>query len=198
VLAGGTSRRYGGVPKGLLEVGGRRLLDRVVEGLALATGEPPLLIANAPEAAQWRADLLVVSDVQPGAGCVGGILTALVAARAPVLCVAWDMPFVSADLLRALVADAHGFNAFLPESCGPQRLEPLCAVYSPECAPAIENRLARGDRRAIGFHADVRVGTLSFERVRAFGEPQVLFFNVNTPGDLVRAEALHRRSGSAP
>jgi len=39
----------------------------------------------------------------------------------------------------------------------------------------------------------VKVGTLPLERVRAFGDPAVLFFNVNTPEDLEQAEALWRR-----
>jgi molybdopterin-guanine dinucleotide biosynthesis protein A len=197
VLAGGDSRRYGGVPKGLLTVGGRRILDRVVEALARATGGPPLLIANALEATHWRGDLLVVPDVQPGAGSLGGILTALVTARAPVLCVAWDMPFVPAGLLRALAEQGAGFDAFLPESSGPRRVEPLCAVYGPACIPVIERQLARGDLRAVAFHADVRVGVLPLSAVRAYGDPALLFFNVNAPDDLGQAEDLWRRSVEA-
>ena len=55
--------------------------------------------------------------------------------------------------------------------------------------------LARGDLRAIGFHERVRVGHLSLERVRGFGDPEELFFNVNRPEDLARAEAVWRRRG---
>jgi hypothetical protein len=31
--------------------------------------------------------------------------------------------------------------------------------------------------------------------VRTFGDPDVLFFNVNTPGDLTRAEDVWRQRG---
>jgi molybdopterin-guanine dinucleotide biosynthesis protein A len=55
--------------------------------------------------------------------------------------------------------------------------------------------LARGDLRAIAFHDAVRIGTLSLDRVQAFGDPAELFFNVNHPADLERAEALWRRRG---
>ena len=68
-------------------------------------------------------------------------------------------------------------------------------MYGPGCAPAIERRLARGELEAIGFHPDVKVGTLPVDRVRAFGDPDVLFFNVNRPEDLARAEDLWRRRG---
>ncbi|HVO34978.1 MAG TPA: NTP transferase domain-containing protein, partial [Gemmatimonadales bacterium] len=68
VVAGGAASRYGGRPKGLLDVGGRRILDRVVESLQAATGESPTIIANAGDAQAWRPDLRVVPDVLPGRG----------------------------------------------------------------------------------------------------------------------------------
>jgi len=197
VLAGGAASRYGGAPKGLLSVGGRRILDRVIDAVRTVTGGSPLLIANAPDAAAWRPDLKVVPDSRTGFGSLGGIYTAVTAAPEPVLCVAWDMPFVPEGLLRALVdgAGAGTYDVFIPESSGRRGLEPLCAVYGPACGAAIARRLEAGDLRAISFHADVRVGILSLAEVRAFGEPDELFFNVNTPDDLARAEALWRRHG---
>lgn len=197
VLAGGAARRYGGRPKGLLDVGGRRILDRVVDAVAAVTGALPLLVANAADAASWRPDLVTIPDVRPGCGSLGGIYTAVAAEPSPqpVLCVAWDMPFVREELLRALAEGSTPWDAFLPESDGRRGVEPLCAVYGPACRAAIERRLDAGDLRAIAFHEDVRVGILSLEQVRRFGDPTELFFNVNTPDDLERAEAVWRRRG---
>jgi len=45
------------------------------------------------------------------------------------------------------------------------------------------------------MHADVLVGILPLLEVRRFGDPDELFFNVNTPEDLDRAEAAWRRRG---
>jgi molybdopterin-guanine dinucleotide biosynthesis protein A len=195
VLAGGAASRYGGRPKGLLEVGGRRILDRVAEAVAAVTGAPPLLVANAADASAWRPDLTTIPDARPGCGSVGGIYTAVAAAPGAVLCVAWDMPFVTEGLLRALVDGSADWDAFLPESDGRRGVEPLCAVYGPACRAAIERRLDAGDLKAVAFHADVRVGILPLDRVRRFGDPDELFFNVNTPADLERAEAVWRRRG---
>ncbi|MGH7531160.1 MAG: molybdenum cofactor guanylyltransferase [Gemmatimonadales bacterium] len=199
VLAGGAARRYGGRPKGLLEVGGRRILDRVVDAVATVTGAMPTLVANDPDAASWLPGARVVGDVHPGSGTLSGIYTAVTTAERghPVLCVAWDMPFVPPELLRALVDGAarEGCDAYLPASGGPRGVEPLCAVYGPRCREPIARRLDAGDLRAIAFHDDVRVSILSLEQVRRFGDPAELFFNVNTPDDLERAEAMWRRRG---
>src|SRR5213592_732582 len=156
VLAGGAARRYGGLPKGLEEIGGRRILDRVADAVAAATGAPPLLVANDPRAPSWRTDLRTVPDVRPGCGSLGGIYSAVLAGPDAVLCVAWDMPFVTPELLVALAEGFAPWDAFLP---------------------------------------DVRIGTLPLERVRRCGDPEVLFFNINRPEDLERAEALWRRRG---
>jgi molybdopterin-guanine dinucleotide biosynthesis protein A len=190
ILAGGEASRYGGRPKGLELVGGRRVLDRLTDAFVEALGESPLLVANAPEAPGWRPDLRVVPDVRPGLGALGGIYTAVVTAPAPLVLVAWDMPFVTPALIRELASGLSECDVFLPESDGHPGCQPLCAAYGPGCTRAIEASLDRGDLRAIGFHQEVNAGILPLARVRTLGDPAQLFFNLNTPDDLAEANAL--------
>ena len=197
MLAGGAATRFDRRPKGLELVGGERILDRVARALTDALGEPPLLVANAPEASTWRPDLRVVGDVRPGTGALGGILTSVVEAPAPVVCVAWDMPFVTAPLVRALADGLGRHDAMLAESGGRRGLEPLCAAYGPGCREAIEAALDAGDLRALGFHRRISHGILPLSEVRGFGDPELLFFNVNTADDLARADGLWRRHASS-
>jgi molybdopterin-guanine dinucleotide biosynthesis protein A len=195
ILAGGPASRFGGRPKGLERVGGQRILDYVIANLREATGRPPLLVANAPDAETWVPGLKVARDVLPQRGSLSGIYTAVTAAPEPVLVVAWDMPFVPVPLLRALIDGLNGYDVFLPESGGKRGLEPLCGVYGPACAPAIRGRLEQEDYRAIGFHDAVRVGILALEEVSRHGDPTLLFYNVNTADELAEAEAMWRRRG---
>ena len=197
ILAGGGATRFGGRPKGLEHVGGERILDRLAHVLEAALGDLPLLVANVPEAVAWCPGLRVVPDVAPGAGSLGGIYTALQAGPGPVVCVAWDMPFVPAGLIRQLAEEFAGYDAFLPESGGRRGVEPMCAAYGPACAPAIAARIREGDFRAVSFHESVKVGILSLGRVCRFGDPEFLFFNVNTAADLAEADELWRRHGSS-
>jgi molybdopterin-guanine dinucleotide biosynthesis protein A len=166
--------------------------------MTAALGAPPLLVANSPDAPLWRPDLRVVKDVRAGAGSLGGIYTAVIEAPAPVVCVAWDMPFVSPALLAALAHRLENHDAVLPESGGPRRVEPLCAAYGPGCRKAIADSLDAGDLRAVGFHPRITIGILPLADVLRFGDPALLFFNVNTADDLARANELWRRHGSSP
>ena len=198
ILAGGGATRFGGKPKGLELVGGRRILDRLVEVMSSALGELPLLVANAPEAIHWRTDLRTVPDVRPALGALGGIYTAVLEAPAPVVCVAWDMPFVSESLIQALAQGLQHHDAVLPQSTGRRGVEPLCAGYGPACSDAIAQSLAAGDLRAIGFHDRIKVGILPLEDVRRLADPELLFFNVNTADDLARADQLWQQLASSP
>ncbi|MFQ6045126.1 MAG: molybdenum cofactor guanylyltransferase [Gemmatimonadales bacterium] len=189
ILAGGYATRFDGRPKGLERVGGERILDRVIQAVQLATGSRPILIANAPDAGGW-ADLEIVPDAIPDCGSLGGIYTAVTSGEGPVAVVAWDMPFLSSDLITALIEEAAGRDAVLPASRGPLGMEPLCAVYDQGSADHIRRSLEAEDYRTTGFHGEARVGILALERVSAFGNPETLFFNVNTRDDLDRAQQL--------
>lgn len=198
ILAGGGATRFGGKPKGLEVVGGERILDRLVRVMTAAFEGPPLLVANAPEAPDWRPDLRVVPDLRPGLGSLGGIYTAVVQAPAPVVCVAWDMPFVSEALLRRLADGLREHDACLPQSDGRRGVEPLCAAYGPACREAIAHSLDQGDLRAIAFHERIGVGILPLSEVGRFGDPELLFFNVNTADDLALTDGMWRRLESSP
>jgi len=163
-----------------------------------ALAGPPLLVANAPDSSSWRPELRTVSDVRPGLGALGGIYTAVVEAPAPVVLVAWDMPFVSESLVRRLADGLREHDACLPQSDGRRGLEPLCAAYGPSCRDAIAGSLDEGDLRAIAFHQRIGVGILPLSEVARHGDPEVLFFNVNTADDLARTDELWRRLESSP
>lgn len=187
ILAGGQATRYGGRPKGLERVGGKRVLDRVVEALAPATDEL-LLVANDPAASEWLPGVRLERDLRPGCGGLGGIHAALAHAKTDVIVVAWDMPFVPARLIAALRALGELADVVVPESDSRRGVEPLCAYYSGRCLAPIERRLAAGERRIVSFFDEVKVARIPAPEVAVFGDPAVIFMNINSPDDLALAE----------
>lgn len=187
-MAGGLSTRYAGLPKGLEIVGGRRIVDRVRAALEPVVDDL-LLIANDERAREWLPDVRCEGDVLRDVGSVAGIHAALSQAGTPVIVVAWDMPFVPSGLLREIRDAGREADAAVPESDSRRGLEPLCAYYSPSCLAAIERKIAAGDRRVIAFYDDVRVARVSAEAVGRYGDPALLFMNVNTPEERILAEA---------
>src|SRR6266536_2539261 len=71
IQAGGKSTRMGGQPKALMELGGRRIIDRVVDVVRAVTDDL-LIVTNTPELYASLA-LPMVPDVFPDHGSLGGI-----------------------------------------------------------------------------------------------------------------------------
>ena len=196
VMAGGRNTRFGDV-KAFAEVNGRRIIDVVVDVLRDVATE--VVISANDHETYAHLGLPMRGDVREDLGPLSGIYTALLWARERadqgILAVACDMPFPTAALLRAIAAASPRHDAVLPESDGRRGLEPLFAYYSVDCIAAIDAAIARADRRMISFHPDVDLYRLPLEQVRTFGDPAVLFMNVNTPADL---EAARRISVEQP
>ena len=88
------------------------------------------------------------------------------------------------------LAESEAADVVAPQSGGKRDVEPLCAFYSKRCLPAIMDAIGRDDLRTVGFYDDVRVVPVPIDEVRAFGDPAVLFMNVNTLEELQHAERL--------
>lgn len=200
IIAGGQSTRYGS-PKALAAVGGKRAVDHVIAALR-AVVDDVVVIANDIGLAEsiglaWRSDR--VSGLGPLGGFDAALQWAVERGRVGVLAAACDMPFLSSSLL-SLIADrgaTGSADAVLPSSNGPRGVEPLAAYYSVACIPAIEAAAARGDNRLISFHSDIIVSRVPIEEVSAFGSPDEMFMNMNTPADTEQIDKIFmRRQGS--
>lgn len=191
ILAGGLSRRMGGGDKALLPLGGRPLLAHVAARLAPQCAEL-LLNANGDPARMADFALPIVPDSIPDhAGPLAGVLTGLdwLAAHRPatewLVTAAADTPFLPPDLVARLHA-ARG-EAGTPLACaasGDQRHHAI-GLWPVSIREALRDRLEAGERR-------LRAVTDRFGVAQALwpAQPRDPFFNINTPEDRARAEAM--------
>lgn len=187
ILVGGYARRLGGVDKSRLVVGGRSIIVRQLDVLQRLSTDI-FVVGRDPDR---FADLGLrgVVDAVDGAGTLGGIYTAVVSAHAdPVIVVGCDLPFLDERLLRALVNLAAGHaGAWVRSSRG---AEPLVACYARAAGPRIGARIDASALKAADLGDALDLAELSGEALRAFGDPDRLLANVNTPADVARIESL--------
>ena len=187
VQAGGRSTRMGGEPKALIELGGRRIVERVVAAIAPVVDDV-LVVTNTPELYAFLG-VPMVGDVFPDGGSLGGIYSGLKAATGQAaFTVACDMPFLRTDVARLVVARAGGADVVIPRTG--EQLETMHALYAKACLPHIEARLHAGRLKIVGFFEDVRVLEIPEADIRALADPDVVFMNVNTPDELARARDI--------
>lgn len=169
------------------------MIDRVATALRQVT-DLVVIAANDPDAQTWfgMREAIPIRDVHVGMGGLAGVEGAL-RNHSEVLVVAWDMPFVTAQLLGAILdaARAHEADAVVPESLSPHGFEPFCAFYSGRLREPLTRFLERGGGAAHEFVARIpRLHRLPLAEVKRKGDPRRLFFSVNTPEDLDRARAM--------
>ena len=187
IQAGGRSTRMGGQPKALMELGGRRIIDRVAD-VVREVAEDVLIVTNTPDL-YASLGLPMVPDVFPDHGSLGGIYSGLRAARGDaVFTVACDMPFLMPEVARLVTARAGEADVVAPR-VGAQ-WETLHACYGRACLGPIEARLRAGRLKIVGFYGDVRVLAIGEGEVARFRAPEVVFMNVNTPEELEAARLL--------
>ncbi|MEO9024728.1 MAG: molybdenum cofactor guanylyltransferase [Solirubrobacteraceae bacterium] len=181
ILAGGRGSRIGG-DKALVELGGRPLVEWVVEALRGAVEEvclvakPATVLPPLPGVTVWR------EPEEPQHPLVG-IVTALAAVggRAVLVCPA-DMPFVAVPTVRALCTrSAEGAPALIATCEG--RLQPLLGRYEPEALALLEPTARQGT-------AALRDVVSAMRPARLAVDDPVELFNVNTAEDLARARAI--------
>lgn len=188
ILAGGTSTRMGR-DKALLELGGRRLIDRLVEGLQQIFQEV-IIVANTPGLYD-NLGVRVAPDLIPNKGALGGIHTAAAVASHPwAFVMACDMPFFNPALIRYLATLTENWDAVVPYT---DDWEPLYAAYAKTCLPMIERQIHSDNLKVSLFFPSIRVRRVGREELGPHDPQGLSLFNVNTPQEFAQAEQWWRR-----
>ncbi|HJP65423.1 MAG TPA: molybdenum cofactor guanylyltransferase [Actinomycetota bacterium] len=185
VLCGGGSTRMGR-DKALIEIDGVPLFQVVAHRLAHAAW--PVFLAPGRTGRLGEVGYPNLTDAEPDAGPLGGIVSALRASpHDRVAVVAVDMPFASGDVFRLLADRIGEANAAVPvTSDGPQ---PLHAVFARSALPALEQALVDGSRSVKGALQTLQVRMVGPDEWHSADPSGRFAVNVNRPEDLASIAA---------
>lgn len=195
VLAGGTSKRMG-KDKTLLQVKGVPMIKRVIDAALKVSNEVIVVTANKRKSKQLSkiigGDVTIVEDEERGWGPLMGMLTGCKRACAEyVAIVPCDAPFLNPKILIELFKRAEGHDAAIPRWPNGY-LEPLHSVYRRRVIlNAAQELIKKGSRSILRLIESLKdVVYVSVEELKFIDERLLTFFNVNTPRDLLMAEAM--------
>ena len=194
VLAGGLARRMGGGDKARITIKGVTILDRV---LATLSAQCPRMVINANGDPARFADteLPVVPDNVAGhPGPLAGVLAGLDWLAEQRLGIEWmasvpgDCPFLPDDLVERLHAARRAEGVPLACARSGKWRHPVVALWPVALREDLRKALVEDDLRKI------EVWTARHGVAIADWPPEPVdpFLNVNTPEDVVRAEAAVR------
>jgi molybdenum cofactor guanylyltransferase len=192
LLAGGLSRRMGGGDKTLRLLGGRTILEHILERVRPQVG---LLVlnANGDPARFAGTGLPVAPDVVPDyAGPLAGVLTGLdwAAEHAPavrwVATFATDAPFQPVDLVERLRAAVEREGADMACARSGGREHPVFGLWPVHLRRDLRRAMVEEQIRKVDvWTARYRLAVADFDT-----DPIDPFFNTNRPDDLDEAERL--------
>ncbi len=188
ILAGGLSRRMGGVDKAMVLLDGKPLVRHVTERLANQLGTIAINANGNPGRFESLGARVVADTIEGWQGPLAGILAGMEHASASllevshVLSVPVDTPFFPHDLASRMCESALGKIAIAAHKGETHQAVALWPV-----ALAKELRLfleSSAERKVMAFANAMGWNSVEFEDDSG-GDP---FFNINTPKDLAIAQ----------
>lgn len=174
ILAGGKSERMGR-NKAFLQWEDKTFLDRTAE---LFKDFSELLVSVDDMKCYQHTDYSLVGDEKREYGPIEGVYQLLKhSANAWVVLVSNDMPFLTADVIQALIhVEREDVQAVVLEGDG--RIHPLCGMYHQSILPVCEQFFQEDEHRVHKLLEQVRTKIIKIE---ALGLSPYLLSNINTP-----------------
>lgn len=201
LLIGGLSRRMNGTNKGLMDLGGKTLLEHGLNRLSEQT-HPVAINANhdLEQIEQFRVP--VVKDTFEGyQGPLAGILAGMEWARdhAPnatwLMTAAGDSPFFPNDLVSKLKARLGDSEIVLATAQGVPH--PIFGLWHLDLSEKLRKFMEQETTRKVRAFTDMhRLAFCPIEPVIMNGHEIDPFFNINRPQDLDEARELLATSGT--
>jgi molybdenum cofactor guanylyltransferase len=198
LLAGGQSRRMGGGDKALRPLGGRLLLERVIERIRPQVAELILNANGDPDRFSGFGLPVVADSISDFAGPLAGILAGLdwAAKHRPdctlVVSVPTDAPFLPEDLVQHMVSgmEKAGAELVCAESGG--QAHPVVGLWPVRLREELRRAVVEeGVRKVDRWTARYRFATVRFgDQAIGPGSAVDPFFNANRPEDFATAEHL--------
>lgn len=184
IVAGGLNSRMGGKNKAFLQIGGQTILSRLIAVLEKEFDEILIVTKNPSEYSSYTTKdnfIRTVSDLYGDRASLTGIHAGIYHAKNHFcFIVPCDAPFIQRSLIRLLVDSIEPeTDVVIPYYDG--YYQPLCAIYSKSCLPAVEELLKKSDYRIFNFFNKINLKRVGKDKLEQ-ADPQMLsFVNVNTP-----------------
>ncbi|MDR2490746.1 MAG: molybdenum cofactor guanylyltransferase [Spirochaetaceae bacterium] len=194
IVGGGEGKRIGYDKKNLV-LNGKTLISSQITTLKVVFDE--IIVSSNNDF--YCENVVTVKDTL-GKGPLAGIFRGLSVSKNSALFVtACDMPFISIDYIRFVLAAAEEHPC---DVCAVKRddgfIEPFNAVYKKSALPAVAESLRAGCYKVQNLFNKLRVKTIPAQAAVHFdknGTAEEIFFNINYAHDLETAQA---RMDAAP
>lgn len=178
ILVGGKSRRMGR-DKAFIEIGGKTMLDKIVDAFN-ENFSRIVLVGDRGERFE-SYDLSIYADLFPGSA-LGGLYTGLYYAETNHIFVSsCDLPYPSSRVIGHICPLVGDCDAVVPKLA--HGYEPLFAAYAKTCLAPIKNMLDVSNYCVYDLYPLIQVKDVGEEELESVVESPYSFVNLNTPAE---------------
>lgn len=196
ILAGGSSRRFGS-DKGLVKLANKPLVLHVLERVQDIVDETIICVRSKNQLTSYsqvipnKSKIFIDPENLPECPLTGAMTGFMNTHSEYSVVLPCDAPFISREVIDLLFDVAVNVDASIPRWPN-DYIEPLHAVYRTKAAlEASRKALQIGEKRMLSMISMLRrVRYLSTIVIQEMDPKMLTFFNINTPLDLRRAEAI--------
>jgi len=183
ILAGGLSRRMGGVDKGLLTIAGKPMIAHVLQAVRPAV-DTMIINANRNTEQYAAFGTAVHADIQGGhLGPLAGMSTGLaVVDTSHLFMCPCDSPFIESTLVARLALACVEGDHDIAVAADDSRLQPVFAVVNRRVESSLHQYLDSGERKIDRWYASLDMVSVACTDLSA------CFLNINTEEERLAAE----------
>lgn len=181
ILAGGQGRRMGGQDKGLLDFGGRLMIEIIIE--ALENQRIDIVInANRNQSTYQSYGYPVISDdLKDFQGPLAGFASAMAAVKTKfILTLPCDSPMLADNFVERFIESHNREQAPVCVAHDGERLQPVYALIDTGLLDDLKRFLQIGERKIDRWYAQYSYANVDFSTATE------MFENINTPEDQQR------------
>lgn len=191
VLAKGKKSRRLNLDKALLKIKNKTVIEQLLEKIEGLFAKI-YLVTTSPEKFKFleRKKLQIIKD-ELECGPLGGIFLGLKTSDSFYnFVIGVDLVFLDQRLLSCLMKKEKNYQALIPgDQESPQ---PLCGIYTKSVLPVLERKITEKEYKLRGIFPEIKTEYVSEKELERFGDPEALFFNLNTLKDLEKARSRWR------
>ena len=181
ILAGGQGRRMGGQDKGLLDFGGRLMIEIIIE--ALENQRIDIVInANRNQSTYQSYGYPVISDdLKDFQGPLAGFASAMAAVKTKfILTLPCDSPMLADNFVERFIESHNREQSSVCVAHDGERLQPVYALIDTGLLDDLKRFLQNGERKIDRWYAQYSFANVDFSTATT------MFENINTPEDQQR------------
>lgn len=182
ILAGGTSKRFGGETKSNIAIDGVTIISRIISAIDDLFSEL-IIVTNNPEEFLEFSHYKIIKDIYLKAGPLAGIHAAMKSsAKEAVFVFAGDMPFPDKKIIAGMIDEFNLGNCDVLIPKIGQFIEPLHAIYRKSLMDDIVRFIEDGKSRAVrDFLREVKT---DYQTIPETEQNKRAFTNINSQYDL--------------